>query len=152
MAYTNIEGREQLLEGVAAAIDQLAIGIAALGVAYERVDEMTADRLEESLFGPLQRALGRAKRTQTEFAARHGLTSREPDGVVQPSPATAAKELIERAAEAAGEADLALATVQDDRAMIEVGDVELRSGIAAVREAIGPVGANATALLRTLGR
>lgn len=57
-----------------------------------------------------------------------------------------------RGAQAANEADLALTTVQDERAMIEVGDVELRSGVAAVREAISVVPQRVRLLLRTLGR
>ena len=50
------------------AIDDLARALAALGVAYEQLDEHHADELEEMLFGPVQSAYGRARRTHTEFA------------------------------------------------------------------------------------
>lgn len=86
MPYTNTEGREQLLEGLAAAIDQLAVALAALGAAYEQLDDQTAERLEEGMFGPVQRAYARAKRTQSEFAARHGIEPRAAEDPLQLSP------------------------------------------------------------------
>jgi hypothetical protein len=151
VAYTNIEGREQLLEALAEATDQVGVALASLGAAYDKLDDMTADRLEENLFGPVQRAYGRAKRTHSEFATRHGLSGRsfEP---ASPAASLSARELIDAADEAAGQADNALAGIQDDPALIEVGDVELRSGLAAVREAVGVVPPQTRAILRTLGR
>jgi hypothetical protein len=150
--YTNIEGREQLLDALAAATDQIGVALASLGAAYEKLDDMTADRLEENLFGPVQRAYGRAKRTHSEFAARHDLSGRSFEQLAAPSASLSARELIDAADEAAGQADNSLAALQDDRALIEVGDVELRSGLAAVREAVGVVPLQARAILRTLGR
>jgi len=76
MAYTTVEGRQELLDALAGAIDQIGLALASLGAAYEQLDESTADRLEEELFGPVQVAYGRAKRTHAGFAGRHGLTSR----------------------------------------------------------------------------
>jgi hypothetical protein len=152
VAYTNIEGREQLLDALAEAADQIGVALASLGAAYEKVDDMTADRLEENLFGPVQRAYGVAKRTHSEFAARHDLSGRSFEQPAVPPASLSARELIDAADEAAGQADNSLAELQDDRALIEVGDVELRSGLAAVREAVGVVPLQTRAILRTLGR
>ncbi len=51
--------------------------VAWLGSAYEQLDDQQADRLEEQLFRPVQRAYGRAKRTHAQFGdpdLRAGLT------------------------------------------------------------------------------
>jgi hypothetical protein len=113
---------------------------------------MNADRLEETVFAPVQRGYGLAKRTYTEFASRHELPGRTFDQP-QTGPASAsARELIGSASESAGAAEETLTSLQDERALIEVGDVELRSGLAAVREAIGDVPKRTEALLSTLGR
>ena len=45
-----------------------------------------------------------------------------------------------------------LATLQDSMLPVEVGDPELRAGLSAVRESIGPLPGRARELLRTLGR
>ncbi len=76
MAYTTAQAREQLLESVAQAIEEIAFALASLGEAYEQLDEQSADRLEGELFRPVQVAYGRAKRTYAEFAARHDLPSK----------------------------------------------------------------------------
>ncbi len=60
MAYSTAEGRQQLLDDLADAIDELGYALADLGAAYEQLDVMTADKLEERLFTPLQRGYGRA--------------------------------------------------------------------------------------------
>src|SRR4051794_41834144 len=88
MAYVTREAREELLETVAAATDEIAVALAALGAAYEQLDERTGDRLEEELFRPVQVAYGRAKRTHAEFARRHGLAARtvEPASAGLPPP------------------------------------------------------------------
>ena len=49
-------------------------------------------------------------------------------------------------------ADEMLSGLQDDQRLIEVGDVEPRTGVADVRQAIGPVPERARQMLRTLGR
>ena len=76
MAYDTRQARQDLLDAVGDAIDDLARALAALGVAYEQLDEHHADELEEMLFGPVQAAYGRARRTHTAFATRHGLPVR----------------------------------------------------------------------------
>ena len=95
MAYTTLEGRRELLDTLAGAIDDIGLALASLGAAYEQLDEPTADRLEEQLFGPVQVAYGRARRTHAEFARRHGLTSRAFETPSPGLPSTGAKGFIE---------------------------------------------------------
>jgi len=76
MAYTTADARQQLLDGLARAIDEIASALASLGEAYEQLDEQKADELEQELFRPVQMAYGRAKRSHAEFARRHGLPAR----------------------------------------------------------------------------
>jgi hypothetical protein len=70
VAYTSAEARQELLDSLASAIDQIGFGLAALGAAYEQLDEYNADRLEAELFGPVQVAYGRAKGVYAQFAGR----------------------------------------------------------------------------------
>jgi hypothetical protein len=152
MAYTTAEGREQVLSDLAVAVDQIADALARLGEAYEQLDEQHADVLEEQLFRPVQSAYGRAKRTHTEFAARSGLKSRV---FAQHSPglqSQSVQELIERAADAAQDADQSIAELQDSMLPVEVGDPELRAGLSGVRETLAAVPGRARALVRTVGR
>jgi hypothetical protein len=152
MAYTSAEARQELLESLAAAIDRIGLALAALGAAYEQLDERAADRLEEELFGPVQLAYGRAKSAHDRFADRHGL----PAGSFGPHeagiPSTGARGFIEAAAEAAAAADRELAELQDGGLPAEVGDVELRSALANVRELLDGVTRRARELERTRGR
>ena len=152
MALTTVEARQQLLDALAEAIGEIGFALAALGAAYEQLDEQSADRLEEALFRPVQAAYGRAKRTHEQFAARHGMASATFVSGSPGLPSTRAKGFIENAVEAAGEADRRLATLQDSPMLVEVGDVELRSGLAAVRELVAGVGQRAREFRRTLGR
>ena len=152
MAYTTAEGREQILGDLAVAIEQIAESLAALGEAYEQLDEHNADVLEEQLFRPVQHAYGRARRTHSEFASRTGLRSRtfapHSPGVQSQS----VQALIERAVDAAQDADQSIAELQDSMLPVEVGDPELRAGLAAVRELLTAVPVRARALTRTVGR
>ena len=79
MAYTNLEGRQQLLDELGSATEAIGMAIAMLGEAYELLDDQTADRLEELLFRPAQAASARAKRTYGEFAERHRFPPRSFD-------------------------------------------------------------------------
>ena len=54
MAYASKEARQDLLDTIADAIDEVAVALAALGAAYEQLDERSADELEEQLFRPVQ--------------------------------------------------------------------------------------------------
>ncbi len=151
MSFTAADGRRQLLSELAIAAGRISTALAELTEAYEHVDDDTADRLEEGLFRPVQLALGAAKRTHAEFGARYGLaTEALPDaGQVRP---TGARAAIEQASDALREADHALATLQDSMLPVEVGDQELRAGLARVRELISPLPARGRELVRTLGR
>ncbi len=152
MAYTTAEGREELLEGLAEAIDRIGVALADLGAAYEQLDERNADRLEEELFGPVQKAYGRAKSTHTRFAERHGLATRTFAASSPGIPSTGARGFIDSAVHAVGEADTELSALQDSELPTEVGDVELRAALAEVRELLGGTRQRARELERTLGR
>ncbi len=152
MTYTNAEAREQLLDDLAGAADQIAQSLACLAEAYEQLDEHTADQLEQSLFGPVQHAYGRAKRAYTEFAGRYGLPVRSFESPSPGPESQDARALIDRAGESAGEAEQAIADLQDSMLPVEVGDPELRAGLSEVRGLIDGVPARARALIRTVGR
>ncbi|MHB1836380.1 MAG: hypothetical protein ACYCXW_15610 [Solirubrobacteraceae bacterium] len=152
MAYTTAEGREQILDDLGSAIDRIAAAVALLGEAYEQLDEDHADQLEERLFRPVQAAYGRAQRTHLQFAARSGMRSRSFAPGLQPGPSHTARDLIESAADAAHDADQAIAELQDSLLPVEVGDTELRAGLSAVREALDPIPARARELVRVVGR
>jgi hypothetical protein len=152
MAYTTADARQQLLDELADAADELSSALASLGEAYELVDEQTADRLEADLFRPVQAAYGRAQRTHTEFADRHEL----PNHVFMPAtpgaPSHGVKGFLDSAVEEVSRADTTLATLQDSMLPVEVGDPELRAGLEDVRRLIGEVRGRSHELVRTLGR
>ena len=152
MSYTNAEARQELLDAVAEAIDELAVALAALGAAYEQLDEHHADELEERLFRPVQVAYGRAKRTHTGFAERSGLPVRTFEAAQPGAPSTGAKGFVADAVQAAGSADAVLSALQDSMRPVEVGDRELRAGLGEVRELIGDLSSRAREVVRTLGR
>jgi hypothetical protein len=152
MAYTDAEARQELLDAFAGAIDRIGLALAALGAAYEQLDDHNADRLEAELFGPVQLAYGRAKGTHARFAERHGLPSGTFTTPSPGIPSTGAKGFIDSAVNAAVEADSALSALQDSSLPTEVGDVELRTALSEVRELLGGVRQRARELERTLGR
>ncbi len=152
MPYTTADARQGLLDTVARAIEQLGVALAALGEAYEQLDEQSADRLEEQLFRPVQLAYGRAQRTYAGFAERHEL----PAQAFAPAPATApsagVRGFIDSATASVAAADTTLGELQDSMAPVEVGDAELRDGLREVRELLGQLNGRAREFLRTLGR
>jgi hypothetical protein len=152
MAYTTAEGREQVLTDLAVAVDQIAEALAALGEAYEQLDQQHADILEAQLFRPVQSAYGRAKRTHLEFAARTGLRAKTFDAHSPGPQSQSVQALIERAADAAHDADQSIAELQDSMLPVEVGDPELRAGLSQVRETLSLVPSRARGLVRTVGR
>jgi len=152
MAYTSAEARQELLDAFGEAIDGIALALAALGAAYEQLDERNADRLEAELFGPVQVAFGRAKSTYTRFADRHGMARRTFATPSPGIPSTGAKGFIDNAVDAVAGADAALSALQDSSLPTEVGDVELRAALTEVRELLGGVRQRARELERTLGR
>jgi hypothetical protein len=152
MSYTMFEGREKVLNDLAIAVEQISVAIAALGEAYEQLDEHNADVLEEQLFRPVQHAYGRAKRTHAEFAKRSGLPGRSFALQTPGAQSQTVQELIDRAVVASAYADQTIADLQDSMLPVEVGDTELRAGLANVREALGNVSVRARNLVRTVGR
>jgi hypothetical protein len=130
VTYGTAEARQELLDTVADAIKQIGAALAALGEAYELLDEQTADRLEEELFGPVQAAYGRAKRTHSSFATRTG----HPQKNFLPA------------------ANHILAELQDSLRPVEVGDPELRAGLAEVRTTLADVHRRARRLESVFGR
>jgi hypothetical protein len=152
MAYVTEEARQQLLDDIAEAIEQMSLALAALGTAYEQLDERTADRLEEELFGPVQLAYGRAQRTHAGFAERHGLPGRTFTPAEPRAPSHGVGGLLDMAVDEVSGADSALAELQDSMRPVEVGDPELRAGLAQVRELLGVLPERARELRRTLGR
>lgn len=152
MTYSSDEGRRELLEATAEAADAIGVALAALGEAYELVDDDTAERLEQQIFGPAQAAYGRAKRSHTEFASRHGLAP-QPFATAEPgAPSAGAAGYVEQAVDAAERADDILSELQDSMLPVEVGDPELRAALADVRTRLAEVPIGARELLRTLGR
>ncbi|HEX5853873.1 MAG TPA: hypothetical protein VFY36_12365 [Solirubrobacteraceae bacterium] len=152
MAYKTADARQQLLDSIAQAIEQMASAIALLSEAYEQLDETSADRIEEQLFRPVQSAYGRAKRTHAEFAARHELPGREFEPAAALAPARGVKGFVDAAVRVITEADLTLATLQDSMLPVEVGDAQLRAGLEQVRSLLGDLRGRAHEFVRTLGR
>ena len=152
MTYLTAEARQNLLDDMALAIEELALALAVLGAAYELLDERTADRLEEELFRGVQTAFGRAQRTHAAFAARYSLQGRTFEQPSAGLPSQGARAFLERAGEAITEADTLLAELQDSMLPIESGDPELRAGLSEVRDLIGGLGERSRTLIRGIGR
>jgi hypothetical protein len=152
VAYVAGEARQELLDTLAEAIDEIADALAALGGAYEGLGTLPADRLEEELFRPVQTAYGRAKRTHAGFAERQRLPARTFAPANPGLPSTGARGFIDSAVSSVAEADAVLADLQDSMMPVEVGDAELRAGLAEVRELLGDVAPRAREFVRTLGR
>jgi hypothetical protein len=152
MAYATAEARQDLLDAIAEATEHIGAALAALGAAYEQLDEQSADRLESELFRPAQLAYGRVRRTHTGFAERHGLPTREFE---QPAPGHASqgvKGYVESALESVTAADLELSTLQDSMMPVEVGDPELRAGLSDVRELLSDLPARGRRFVSLFGR
>jgi hypothetical protein len=152
MSYTNVEARQQMLDQLAAATEQLARAVASLSEAYEQLDEQQADVLEERLFRPVQLAYGRAQRTHAGFAERHGMEGKVFTVPIPEAPSTGVRGYIEHAMDAVDAAERELVALQDSLMPIEFGDPELRAGLTEVRQLIAPLPLRARELLRVLGR
>lgn len=149
---TNAEARAQILDSIAAATDRVGAALAAVGDAYELLDDTTADRLEERLFRPVQAAYGRARRAHAEFAGRHGLPARDFAPALHGRPSHGTKGFVEIAVDALAEADATLSELQDSMLPVEFGDPPLRADLAAVRRLLSPLPSAAREFVRTLGR
>jgi hypothetical protein len=152
MAYDSTQAREELLDDVASAIDDIGLALAAVGAAFEVLDDYNAEKLEEELFRPIQMAYGRAQRTHSEFAERHGLPTRTFDSASAGLPSQGVKGFLDGAVNATVRADRTLAQLQDSMRPVEVGDAELRAGLSEVRRLVAPVPHAASELVRGLGR
>jgi phage shock protein A len=152
VAYRAAEARQQLLDDVATAADQLALSVAALTEAYEELDEQTADHLESELFRPAQLAYGRLRRTHSEFAERYSLPGRTFERSSGGQHSGDPRVYVDRAVEAIESADQILAELQDSMMPVEVGDRELREGLSETRETIAELPGKARRLMRAQGR
>jgi hypothetical protein len=152
MAYITAEARQELLDTVAEAADELAVALAALGEAYEQLDDDSADKLEDQLFGPVQKAYGRAKRTHLDFATRHGLPTRAFEPASPGLPSQGVKGFLENAIEAIAQSEAILTELQDSMSPVEVGDPELRAGLAEVRTLMAEVSERADRFVSLFGR
>jgi hypothetical protein len=152
MAQTMVEARQQILDDLAGALDQLGLAVASLSEAFEQLAVDPADKLDADLYRPVQRAYGRGKRTHAQFAERVSL----PGDTFEPPSAgptsQGVKELVQRMAAALVDADRRVAELQDTMLPIEAGDAELRAGLGEVRELLEPVPRAAAMFLRSLGR
>ena len=83
-------------------------------------------------------AYGRAQRTHSEFAERHGLPTRTFDSASAGLPSQGVKGFIDAAVNATVRADRTLAQLQDSMRPVEVGDAELRAGLSEVRRLVAP--------------
>ena len=152
MAYVTAQARQDLLDTLAAATDDIGVALGALGDAYEQLDETTAEQLEEALFGPVQAAYGRAQRTHAGFADRHGLPRRAFAAPAPGAPSRGVKGFVDQAVGAVLKADGTLAELQDSMLPVEVGDAELREGMAQVRRQLADVASDARHFVSRLGR
>ncbi|MEA2450621.1 MAG: hypothetical protein QOG63_2553 [Thermoleophilaceae bacterium] len=152
MSYVAGEARQELLDTLSEAIDEIAVALAALGEAYEQLGTGPADRLEEELFRPVQAAYGRAKQTHVGFAQRYGLPGRTFTPAIPGLPSTGIRGFVDSAVDSVADADSVLAELQDSMMPVEVGDPELRAGLTAVRDLLGEVRGRAREFIRTLGR
>lgn len=152
MAITAAEARTEILTDLAGAIERIALASASLGEAYELLSVTSADRLEGELFRPVQRALGRAKRTYTQFAERTGLPTQTLESPSAGPASQGVKALVEQALVASAEADHRVGELQDSNHPVEFGDPELRKGLTEVRASLVQLPGPAREFLRTLGR
>jgi hypothetical protein len=152
MTYDAQEARAELLDGLGEATDQLGIALGELGAAYELLDETTAEQLEQDLFRPVQLAYGRAKRTHAGFAERSELPLRPFATGEGGAPSHGVAGLVGRALDAIAGADAELVALQDSLLPVEVGDEELRAGLADVRRLIGELPPRGARFLSLRGR
>ncbi len=152
MSYSEADARQQLLDALGEATDHLGRALAALGGAYEQLDDAQGERLEEQLFLPVQRAYGRARRTYLEFASRYRLSERSFEMPSPGVPSTGVRGFIDSALAAVEAADLELVALQDSEVAIQVGDTELRAGLSEIRRILDGLSQHARTFLRSFGR
>ena len=131
MTYSTAEARHTLLDTVAEAADDLALGARRTS---ERPTSCwtssTADRLEAELFRPAQIAYGRAQSAHAEFAKRHGIAPAVPSDRRRRGSSRPAREARSTAPSTrSASADARLADLQDSMLPVEVGDPPLRGAL-----------------------
>src|SRR6059058_2031670 len=109
VAYIAGEARQEMLDTLGEAIDEIAAALAALGEAYEQLGTVPADRLEAELFRPVQAAYGRAQRTHAGFAQRQGLPGRTFAPATRGLPSTGVRGFVDSAVDSVARADAMLA-------------------------------------------
>ena len=87
-----------------------------------------------------------------EFAARYGLQTREFVASSRGAPSRGVSAFVEEAAEAVDEAENILIVLQDSMRPVEVGDAELRAGLAEVRTLVAELRDRTAQFMRTFGR
>lgn len=152
MSFSAREGRVELLDRLHSAAEELAVALACLSEAYELVPDQLADALEEQLFAPVQAAYALARRTASDFAARHRLS--DPPAAEGSSGARSGdpRTYLARVLESVQRADAEIAELQDSMLPVEVGDRELRDGLTETRRLVAHAPGRARELLRTVGR
>src|SRR5206468_2443519 len=100
MAYATAQARQDLLDALSQATEQIGAALTAVGAAYEQLDDQSGDRLEGELFRPVQLAYGRARRAHASFAQSHGLPGREFEPPPAGHPSQGVKGFIDAAVEA----------------------------------------------------
>lgn len=149
---SDADARQDLLDALSEGIEEFGRALATLGEAYELLDERSQDRLEDEIFGPVQKAYGRAQRTHNSFAERRSLPTRT---WTEPSPGTISRDprvFLDRAIEAIEEGEERLIELQDSMMPVTYGDPELRAGLADVRELVAGARERSHDFTRTLGR
>jgi len=152
MAFTTAEARDRIIGDLEAAEEELGVALASLGEAFELLPSGSADRLEDELFRPVQKAYAQTKRTRIGFAQRVSQDTDEPETRPLGPPSQGAKGFIEQASAAATQADLILSELQDSMMPVEGGDAELRASLSGIRELLGPVSSRGRSFLSNLGR
>ena len=153
MTYTSDEGRRELLGATAEAADTIGVALAALGAAYELVDDDTA---RSAGVGAVRAGAGGVRAGEAGHARVRGAAR-----------AAASAFAVADAGRAFGAARAATSSRRSRRSStpttsspscrtrccpVEVGDPELRAALADVRTRLGEVPVRAAELLRTLGR
>ena len=79
VAFTTAEARDRIIGDLEAAEEELGLAVACFGEAFELLATGSADRLEDELFRPVQKAYVRTKRTRTGFSQRVSHETDEPE-------------------------------------------------------------------------